>query len=581
MRAIATRVLGLAPGAGWRVAGLVGLGLCVTATYVAQGLLLARVLAEVFQGGDVASILLKVGGIVVLQGLRAVLLATREACAFAVSGVVKEAARERLTVKLLELGPGSLQRTRTGSMQATIVDAVEHLDPFVGRFLPEMFACALGALGVTAYMIVLDPLAGTVILVFALGAPLAYLGSWRYIDNACEGWSEAYRDVYSGSLDAIQGMATLKAFNASRRRGAELRERAERLALFANRVTAVWCWTAGLAELVVPIGTAAAIGIGILHAADGTLTITQLFTILFLTRECFRPLGNLQTAFHAGYKGISGGKEILKLLDTPPDVVEPPQDGRASPMVPADQADIRFIDVSFAYRERSEPALSGFSLRVAPGERVALVGRSGSGKTTVVSLLLRFFELDEGRILVGGRDIRDLALSQLRALVSVVAQDTYLFHGSVRDNLLVGRADADDHAIEAAARAARAHEFIRELPNGYDTVIGERGLKLSGGERQRIAIARALLKDAPILVLDEPTSSVDAANEAEIQHALDRLSRGRATLVIAHRLSTVRDADRILVLGAGRVLEEGSHQSLFDAQGAYAQLVAAQSEPVS
>ncbi len=250
-------------------------------------------------------------------------------------------------------------------------------------------------------------------------------------------------------------------------------------------------------------------------------------------------------------------------------------------MVPADQADIRFIDVSFAYRERSEPALSGFSLRVAPGERVALVGRSGSGKTTVVSLLLRFFELDEGRILVGGRDIRDLALSQLRALVSVVAQDTYLFHGSVRDNLLVGRADADDHAIEAAARAARAHEFIRELPNGYDTVIGERGLKLSGGERQRIAIARALLKDAPILVLDEPTSSVDAANEAEIQHALDRLSRGRATLVIAHRLSTVRDADRILVLGAGRVLEEGSHQSLFDAQGAYAQLVAAQSEPVS
>ena len=194
----------------------------------------------------------------------------------------------------------------------------------------------------------------------------------------------------------------------------------------------------------------------------------------------------------------------------------------------------------------------------------------------MVSLLLGFFELQLGQILVGGRDLRQLPLDELRSLVGVVAQDTYLFHASVRDNLLLARPGAGQAELEAAARAARAHEFIGALPDGYDTVVGERGLKLSGGERQRVAIARALLKDAPILVLDEPTSSVDAANEARIQVALDELTRGRTTLVIAHRLSTVRSADRIVVMEAGRVTEAGEHASLLARGGAYARLVAAQ-----
>jgi len=214
---------------------------------------------------------------------------------------------------------------------------------------------------------------------------------------------------------------------------------------------------------------------------------------------------------------------------------------------------------------------------VAPGERVALVGRSGAGKTTVVSLLLRFFDGYEGRITVDGRDIRDLALAELRALIAVVAQDTYLFHGSVRRNLQLARADAGDAELVAAARAARAHDVISALPQGYDTIVGERGLKLSGGQRQRVAIARALLKDAPILVLDEATSSIDAANESGIQRALDELTRGRTTLVIAHRLSTVRSADRIVVLDAGRVVEVGAHDALLAGRGAYADLLAAQS----
>jgi ABC-type multidrug transport system fused ATPase/permease subunit len=204
------------------------------------------------------------------------------------------------------------------------------------------------------------------------------------------------------------------------------------------------------------------------------------------------------------------------------------------------------------------------------------VGRSGAGKTTVVSLLLRFFDPQGGRVLVGGVDVRDLSLDALRSMVAVVSQDTYLFHGTVRHNLQLGRPEADDAALEAAARAANAHDFIAALPLGYDTVVGERGMRLSGGERQRIAIARALLRDAPILVLDEATSSIDAANESEIHAALDRLTAGRTTLVIAHRLSTVRGADRIVLLDAGRAVEDGAHDALLAARGPYAQLVAAQ-----
>jgi ATP-binding cassette, subfamily C, bacterial CydD len=574
MRKLIMRLLAMAPQARWPLAGLVAMALLITITYVVQGILIARVLAEVFASGTVASILGQLAGVALLQAARAWLLATREARAPQISGTVKEAVREHLTAKIFELGPGALQRKRSGSMQATAVDAVEQLDPLVARFLPQIAASIIGAVGVTAYVIVLDPLVGVIILVCALAAPVAAVVGSRLMKQRADAWTVAYRGLYAENLDAVQGMATLKAFNASRRRGAELHKRAEAFCHNSIRVMVAWCLSAGVAELAIPIGTAAAIGIGVLHRVDGFITTVELFTILLLSRECFRPLHDLQTAYHQSYNSMPASREVFALLDTEPEVGQPTAPAPVASI--ARPPGLHFEDICFRYTARTEPALDGFSLTVAPGERVALVGRSGAGKTTIVSLLLRFFELQQGRILIGGRDTRELEVAELRALVGVVAQDTFLFHGSVRDNLLLGCTDASDEQLEAAARAARAHEFIRALPDGYDTVVGERGLKLSGGERQRIAIARALLKNAPILVLDEPTSSVDAANEAEIQRALDELTRGRTTLVIAHRLSTVRDADRIVVLDRGRVLEAGAHHSLLKRQGVYAELIAAQ-----
>ena len=234
-----------------------------------------------------------------------------------------------------------------------------------------------------------------------------------------------------------------------------------------------------------------------------------------------------------------------------------------------------FEDVIFGYGP-GEPVLAGVSFTAAAGQSLAIVGSSGAGKTTIASLLLRFYDPSSGRIRIGGTDIAALDPDAVRELIAVVPQDAFLFHASIRDNLAIASRDADDGRLRQALAAAGADAFVTALPDGLGTVVGERGLRLSGGQRQRIAIARALLKDAPVLILDEATSSVDVAAESSILAALEPLRRGRTTLLIAHRLSTVRDADQILVLDHGRIAEAGSHQQLMDSGGRYARLLAAQ-----
>ncbi|MFE0153588.1 ABC transporter ATP-binding protein [Nonomuraea sp. NPDC059007] len=563
-----SRLLSLSAQVRLRLAGVVGLLLAITATYVGQGVLVAHCLARIFAGDGVAAIGWPVAGIVVLQLGRSLALAVREVAALRATAGIKKELRRRLTAKLLTLGPGWAQQGRTGATQSSLVDGIETADAYLGRFLPQLAAALIGAVGVTAFLFTLDPVIGIVVLACAVLMPVLPLASDRVLRNRNDAWFRGYKGLYAENLDALQGMGTLKAFNASGRRGSELARLAEAFCRDSIRLMAIVVLYLGGVAFVIGLGTAVALGVGALRLAAGELTVTGLLLVLMLTAECFRPLKELEAAYHSSYNAVPSLRAVFEVLDTPA------QEQGSSTACSGPPA-VAFHDVSLTYRERDRPALDHFTLEIEPGERVALVGRSGAGKTTVAALLLRFFDATCGRITVGGTDIHDLPLDELRSLVAVVSQDTYLFHGTVRHNLTLARPAAGDAELDAAIGAARAG-FVHDLPQGLDTIVGERGLKLSGGERQRIAIARALLKNAPILVLDEATSSVDAANESGIQQALDTLAGGRTTLMIAHRLSTVRDADRVIVMADGRIVEEGDHRTLLDRRGAYARLVAAQ-----
>jgi ABC-type multidrug transport system fused ATPase/permease subunit len=313
-------------------------------------------------------------------------------------------------------------------------------------------------------------------------------------------------------------------------------------------------------------GTVIVVVCSSLRIASWRMSQFQLLALLLLTREAFRPMERLLNEFHEAHAGGAAAGSIMKVLGEPPLIRE-----NAATCKVTCGSRVEFRDVSFSYSAGAQ-VLNSVAFRVEDGETVALVGPSGAGKSTVVALLLRFFDPNTGSIFIGDVNIRDLALNALRRRVGVVSQDIHLFYGSILDNIRMGAREANLDTVIAAATAANAHEFIQGLPMGYDTIVGERGAQLSGGQRQRLAIARAILKDAPILVLDEATSSLDAESERAVQEAMGRLTIGRTVLVVAHRLSTIRGADRILILDRGSIVEAGTHAELMAKRGRYAKL---------
>jgi ATP-binding cassette, subfamily B, bacterial len=311
-------------------------------------------------------------------------------------------------------------------------------------------------------------------------------------------------------------------------------------------------------------GTALVLGVGAWHVIQHKLTTGQLLVFMGYIAAMYAPLEEVSTALTSLQQQFVNFRGALDLLDTEPDVKDAPD----AVALPEPKGRVEFDHVSFSYTGREE-TIAAASFSVEPGETAAIVGPTGAGKTTLINLLLRFYDLDGGTIRIDGHDIRDLRLQSLRDSVSVVLQEPLLFSGSIRDNIRYGRLEATEDELVAAAKAAHAHEFVSNLPDGYDTTVGERGAQLSGGERQRICVARAFLKNAPILVLDEPTSSIDSKTEAVILEALEALMEGRTTFMIAHRLSTIRNADRILVVDGGRVVQQGTHDELMAEPGLY------------
>ncbi len=321
-------------------------------------------------------------------------------------------------------------------------------------------------------------------------------------------------------------------------------------------------------ELLMTLITAAVIAYAGWRSQQGGMTVgafVAFIAALGVASQSLRQLANLQTVFA---EGLSAARRLFDAIDVEPEVREKP--GAAA--LPRGAATVRFEDVSFSYGAEGPPTLSGVTLEARRGETVALVGPSGGGKSTILNLIPRFYDATAGRVTIDGHDVRDVTLASLRDQIALVTQEPFLFDETIRANISYARPDATEAQVEAAARAAAAHDFIMALPEGYDTTVGEAGARLSGGQRQRIAIARAFLKDAPILLLDEATSALDTESEAQVQAALARLMAGRTTMLIAHRLSTVRGADRIYVIDRGRIVETGDHASLVKKRGLYARL---------
>jgi len=558
-----------------RIAGTVLLGLLAVGAGIARLALFGWLLGRVITGAPLRSLLPLMTLAAAAVVLRGALDYWRAMAAHRTAARVQTALRQAIYARVTALGPAHFTRSRTGDVILSMVEGVQQLEVYFGQYLPQLAVAALTPPLIFAFVAFVDLPVALVLLAAALVTLMAPSIWHRKDSRKSLARQKAYSAFGAEFLDSVQGLATLKAFGQSSARGRLLEEKGHALFHSTMGVLGANTFARGITDTGMAVGAAAALGLGAWRVQAGEMSLGALLVVLMLGIEVFRPLRELRVVLHQGMLGISAAGGIIEILEAEPlvrDTERPLLDTTA--LAPT----VTFEGVTFSYPGGRHAAHDDLSFEVKAGERVGIVGPSGAGKSTVARLLLRFYDPERGRVMMGGCDLRDLTLDQLRGLIAVVSQDTYLFHGTVAENLRMGKPGATPAELTAAARAANAEEFITRLPQGYETVVGERGVRLSGGQRQRIAIARALLRDAPILILDEALSAVDAESEAVIQEALDRLMEGRTTLIFAHRLSSVIGADRILALEAGCVVETGTHAELMSLGGAYHRLMAAQAQ---
>ena len=476
--------------------------------------------------------------------------------------------RDQIYEHLMDMDLGFFQRTKSGQIISRVTNDVDQLRTLVTRNLAQGLSNLIQAL---VFLVLLVLISWQLTLVTMIAIPLM-MGLWqrfrrRIWTGVLKVW-DAVGEVSSQVQETIGGVRLVKATGSEGHESRRFRELTRRQYKATVRNERWRQMFPPANEIIIATALLVVLWFGSHQVlVDGTMSAGAFIGFTVVAARILSPIKWLAKLPAVVQPGLAAAERAFELLDARPEVTDRPD---ARPVEGFREA-VRLEGVSFEYAP-DEPVLRDVDLEIGRGEVVALVGPSGAGKTTIANLVPRFYDPTAGRITLDGTDLRDLRIGDLRSLLGIVTQETILFHDTVRNNIGYGMGDVSQQALEAAARAAHAHEFIEQLPERYDTILGERGTRLSGGQRQRIAIARALLRDAPILILDEATSALDTQSEVLVQEAIERLMESRTVLVIAHRLSTVRKADRIVVMQAGRVVDQGRHEELLEREGLYRRL---------
>lgn len=534
------------------------------ATYIGQAFIMGSLIGGFYRGVEIKAMTVKFITIIALMLLRFILMWFMGVFAIKIMGNVRNKLRARLLDKISRLGPGFLFLKRSGKLESTLVSGIDYLQGYLIMYIPQIIVVVAVCSFLLLYLFnihwVLSGI-GLLSIIFCLIAPRVFGKVMQLISNSH--WT-SYGELNSDLVDGVQGMITLKSFNRGEDFGKNIKNRMKDLFVKTMKSLKINLLDVFVINLFSACGTSLILGVGAILFATGQIEASSLAVILFLANELFRPVNKLSDYFHQGFMGMSSSKSLYEILDVE-DFVK--FNGEKLPAKVFDELMINKL--SFKYPETEKFVLKDINIKIHNNERVAIVGESGSGKTSLIYLLERFFDPSMGNIFYDGEPISHYNLEEYRRLISIVSQNTYLFTGTIRENLLLANPDSDDRLIKEACKKAAIDDDIMQLTHEYDSFVEEGGKNFSGGQRQRISLARAILKDAPILILDEATSSIDIRTEKKIQEALNDFTKNKTLIVVAHRLNTIKNVDKIYVLDEGEIAEEGSHDELLKKRGIY------------
>lgn len=546
----------------------------LSAAHIIQAVAMAQTINFLFYQDDMNQMIMYIGiafaSVMVSSGITYIL----EIYNVKIASNMKTKIRETLFEKIVNLGPGYIMDQRSGRLQSILMDAVENLEPYFLGFLPQIAAVSIVGTALGIVSLYLDPVVGMIMIVTMILCVIIPYITFPMVRRSYVGYWKEYAFMNAQYIDAIQGVSTLKAFNSSKDKGKELEKNAQKFYNTQLHNTFFSVIDSGIMMFLTSVIAYVTLGIAAYRTGMGLISSTTVPVFLFLTSESAKPMMELNKAWHSSMLGMSAAGSVLELLEEESNI----KFSKNPVCVGLEEktAKIELSHVTFQYPKGKQPALADVNMKIQKGQTVAIVGMSGSGKSTLANLLYRFYDIQGGEIRINGTDIREYDLDYLRRHLSIVFQENYLMSGSIADNIRISNPNASLEEIKTVADAAGAREFIEAFEESYETIVGERGIRLSGGQKQRIAIARALMKQTPIRIFDEATSNVDAISEKKIKESIDKLSGTATTIVIAHRLSTVRNADYIYVMDQGHVAEEGTHEELLAKKGHYYRLIQAQ-----